>query len=252
VSERLLVEDRGPVRILTLNRPEKRNAFDVALARALWDGLERAGSDASVRAVVVTGQGPYFSAGVDVNVFVGMSGAPGDDVAMLARLHEPIVSCAKPTIAAIQGPAVGMGVTLLPHFDLVYAAEDATFMVPFMRLGLGVEFAGSFHLTRAMGLSRAKELVLRGKPIDAATAAQWNLVTRVVPGPLVLAQAVEAATDIAAHPAGAVRDARAVLNAGLQTASWAQAMEEENRVLSTRYGSPENVEAVMAWMARKR
>lgn len=252
MSDRLLIADRGPVRILTLNRPEKRNAFDLALARALWDGLDAAGRDDAVRAVVVTGHGPYFSAGVDVNVFVGMSGAPGDDVAMLARLHEPIVSCAKPTIAAIQGPAVGMGVTLLPHFDLVYAAHEATFMVPFMRLGLGVEFAGSFHLTRAMGLSRAKELVLRGKPIDAETAAQWNLVTRVVSGGGVLEAAIETATDIAAHPAGAVRDARAVLNAGLQTASWPAAMEEENRVLSTRYGSPENVEAVMAFLSRKK
>ncbi len=246
----LLIEDRGPIRVLTLNRPEKRNAFDVALASAITDALGAASSDDGVRAVVVTGAGPYFTAGVDVNVFVGM--AQAGDLSQLVRLHEPIRSCAKPVIAAVQGPAVGMGVTLLPHFDMVYAAEHATFMVPFMRLGLGVEFAGSFHLTRAMGLSRTKELVLRGKPIDAATAERWNLVTRVFPGESLLADVLEIAGDVAAQPAGAVKDARGVLAKGLETLEADAAIAEENRILSTRYGSPENVEAVMAFLSRKK
>jgi enoyl-CoA hydratase/carnithine racemase len=246
----LLTEDRGAIRVLTLNRPEKRNAFDVALAGALTDALAAASADDAVRVVVVTGSGPYFTAGVDVNVFVGM--AQGGDLSQLVRLHEPIRDCTKPVIAAVQGPSVGMGVTLLPHFDLVYAAEHATFMVPFMRLGLGVEFAGSFHLTRALGLSRTKELVLRGKPIDAATAERWNLVTRTFPAASLMADVLEIAGDIAAQPAGAVKDARSVLAKGLQTLEAEAAVAEENRILSSRYGSPENVEAVMAFLSRKK
>lgn len=177
----LLVEDVGPVRILTLNRPEKRNAFDSSIADGLWTELARASEDAGCRAVVVTGAGELFTAGVDVSVFLGMQGGDIEAFRKLGFLHEPIRACTKPTIAMVQGPAVGMGVTLLPHFDLVYAADHATFMVPFVKLGLLVEFGGSFTLPRLIGLSRTKELVLRGKPIDARTASEWGLVTRVFP-----------------------------------------------------------------------
>lgn len=248
----VLSEDRGAVRLLTLNRSEKRNAFDLGLTDALWSALEAASAEPAVRVIVLTASGPYFSAGADVNLFLAMGSGEGGDLTRVARLYEPIVASTKPVLAAIQGPAVGMGVTMLPHFDMVYAAEEATFAVPFMRLGLGVEYAGSFHLTRLLGLQRAKELVLRGKAIDAATATAWGLVTRTFPAEQLVPRVMEIAADIASHPAGAVRDARAVLNLGLETQRMIDTVAEENRVLATRYGSPENVEAVMAFLARKK
>jgi enoyl-CoA hydratase/carnithine racemase len=248
----VLTEDHGGVRLLTLNRPEKRNAFDLGLTGALWDALEAASTEPSVRVVVLTAAGTYFSAGADVNLFLAMGTPDAGDITKVARLYEPILASDKPVIAAVQGPAVGMGVTMLPHFDMVYAADTATFTVPFMRLGLGVEYAGSFHLTRLLGLQRAKELVLRGKAIDAETAKSWGLVTRTFPSETLLSSVLEIASDIASHPAGAVRDARAVLNLGLETQRMLETVAEENRVLTTRYGSPENVEAVMAFLSRKK
>jgi enoyl-CoA hydratase/carnithine racemase len=242
------IEDEGAVRVVTLKRPEKKNAFDLALTESLWSALEHASSDASIRAVVVTGFGDYFSAGADVNVFVG--GIEGD-ITKIGRLYEPLRACKKLTIAAINGPAIGMGVTMLPSFDLVYAADTATFMVPFMRLALGVEYGGSYHLTRLLGHQRARELILRGKALDAATAEKWGLVTRVFPKASLMDEVRVIANDIAAQPEGAVLACRRVLDYGLEH-GFDAAIAEEDRVLSTRYGSEENVAAVMAFFARKK
>lgn len=246
----ILIEDRGAVRVVTLHRPEKKNAFDIALTEALWDALDGASSDDAVGAVVVTGAGDLFSAGADVNLFLGAS--EGGDITKVARLFEPLKACTKPTIAAVNGPAIGMGVTMLPHFDLVYAAEDATFTVPFMRLALGVEYAGSFHLPRLIGHQRARELVLRGKAIDGRTAAEWGLVVRTFPRATLLSEVITIATEIAALPRGAILEARRIFDRGLEASRVADAVTDENAVLASRYGSPENVEAVMAFLARRR
>ncbi|MFO0684391.1 MAG: enoyl-CoA hydratase-related protein [Sandaracinus sp.] len=242
------IEDKGPVRVVTLKRPEKKNAFDVALTEALWSALEAASEEPSVRVVVVTGHGDYFTAGADVNLFLG---SIQGDISRVARLYEPLRACKKPTIAAINGPTVGMGVTMLPSFDMVYAAEHATFMVPFMRLALGVEYGGSFHLTRLIGHQRTRELILRGKPIDAATASTWGLVTRVFPKATFMDEVMSVANDVAAQPPGAVLACRRVLDKGLEI-GFEQSLLEENAVLATRYGSEENVAAVMAFLTRKK
>jgi 2-(1,2-epoxy-1,2-dihydrophenyl)acetyl-CoA isomerase len=247
----LLVEEVGPVRFLTLNRPEKRNAFDASVAEGLWTELARASEDAGCRVVVVTGAGELFTAGVDVNVFLGMQGGDIEAFRKIGFLHEPIRACTKPTIAMVQGPAVGMGVTLLPHFDLVYAADHATFMVPFVKLGLLVEFGGSFTLPRLIGLSRTKELVLRGKPIDARTASDWGLVTRVFPKESLRSEVLAVANDLAAQPEGALRECRRVLDLGWES-SMEAAIATENEALAKRYGSEENVAAVMAFFNRKK
>jgi 2-(1,2-epoxy-1,2-dihydrophenyl)acetyl-CoA isomerase len=244
----LELEDRGQVRILRLKRPEKKNAFDLALTETLWSALEHASDDASVHVVVVTGFGDYFTAGADVNLFLG--GADGD-ITKVARLYEPLKACKKTTIAAVNGPAIGMGVTMLPSFDMVYCAEHATFMVPFMRLALGVEYGGSHHLTRALGHQRARELILRGKAIDAPTAEKWGLVNRVFAKDALTSEVLAIANDIAAQPQGAVLACRRVLDRGLES-SFDAAIEEENRVLATRYGSEENQAAVMAFLASRK
>lgn len=244
----LELEDKGQVRILRLKRPEKKNAFDIALTETLWSALDHASEDPSVHVVVVTGIGDYFSAGADVNLFLG---AADGDISKVARLYEPLRACKKTTIAAVNGPAIGMGVTMLPSFDMVYAADHATFVVPFMRLALGVEYGGSYHLTRLLGHQRTRELILRGKPIDAATASDWGLVTRVFPRAALMDEVLAIASDVAAQPQGAVLACRRVLDQGLE-ASFEKAIEIENAALATRYGSEENVAAVMAFLSRKK
>jgi enoyl-CoA hydratase/carnithine racemase len=242
------LEDKGPVRILSLKRPEKKNAFDLALTETLWSALEHASEDPAVHVVVVTGFGDFFTAGADVNLFLG---AIDGDISKVARLYEPLKACKKTTIAAINGPAIGMGVTMLPSFDMVYAADTATFMVPFMRLALGVEYGGSHHLTRLLGHQRARELILRGKPIDARTAELWGLVNRVFPKDALMNEVLAIANDVAAQPQGAVLACRRVLDKGLEV-GFEQSIVEENTVLATRYGSAENQAAVMAFLSSRK
>jgi enoyl-CoA hydratase/carnithine racemase len=194
----LRIEDHGAVRVLTLNRPEKKNAFSPALANALTDALVGAAEDDGVRVVVVTAAGDTFSAGVDVSVFLQMGQGEAPDVSKLTSLHETLRRFPKPLIAAVQGKAVGMGVTLLPHFDMVYAAKGATFLTPFVRLGLVLEYGSSFTLPRLLGRQRANDLILRGKPIDSAVAEEWGLVTRTFASDELLEATLEVATQIAA------------------------------------------------------
>lgn len=252
MSEVLLQADHGAVRVLTLNRPEKKNAFDLALTEALWTALEQASADDAVRVVIVTGSGDVFSAGADLSLFLQAAhpNPAGGDLTKVARLYEPLRASRKPTIAMVQGQAVGMGVTILPHFDLVYAAEDASFLVPFVRLALTVEYGGSFTLPRLIGHQRARELLLRPKPIDARTAEHWGLVTRVFPRDRLFDEVLAIAHDIAEQPPGAVLATRQLVSQG-EVGSLLEAIGAEHEVLASRYGSPENIEAVMAFFQRR-
>ena len=180
-TSRVRVSDEGAVRLLTLTRSEKKNAFDIPQTKQLWEAIEAADADDAVRVIALTAEGDYFSGGADVNLFLSFGEADPADLAKVASLYDPLRACKKPTIAIVQGHCVGMGVTLLPHFDLVYAADHVTFRTPFVQLGLVLEYGSSDTLTRLIGPSRAKELIMRAAPLDAATAADWGLVTRLFP-----------------------------------------------------------------------
>lgn len=248
--ERVRVEDPGGgVRILTLSRPEKKNAFDVPQARQLWHAIEAAAADDAVRVVALTAEGDYFSGGADLNVFLSVGSTAPDDLMKLGRLWAPLRACAKPTVAIVQGHCVGMGVTILPHFDLVYAADHATFRTPFVELGLVLEYGSSEALPRLIGPQRTKELVLRAAPIDAATAAAWGLVTRTFPAATLRAEALAIASEIAAMPPGAIAECKRLID---RPGTFEEATQAEDAVLATRYGSKENVEAVQRLMARRK
>ncbi|MCA9536339.1 MAG: enoyl-CoA hydratase/isomerase family protein [Myxococcales bacterium] len=237
-------EDQGRVRRLILNRPEKKNALSGELAGALVAALQEANADPGVGAVVLASTGDMWSAGVDVNVFLQIAaGQPAPDA--LVRLTHHLRAFEKPLIACVQGPTLGMGVTILPHFDLVYAGERATFGTPFVKLGLVLEYGSSFTLPRLIGRQRANELILRAKPISAATAADWGLVTRVFADDALDEEVLRIATDVAGAPAGAVAACKRLLLEGEETTLEA-AVAAENLALSTRYGSAENVAAVTA------
>ena len=137
--ENVECEDRGAVRVLRLNRPTKKNAFNIGMAVDLWKAIEEADADAAVRVILLAANGDMFTAGADVNLFLNAGTGDTTELWRVARLYVPLRACKKPTIAAVHGRAVGMGVTVLPHFDLVYASEDATFQTPFVKLGLVVE-----------------------------------------------------------------------------------------------------------------
>ena len=238
----VLIEDHGPVRVLTLNRPGKKNAIDIPMAKALAAALEAVASAPEIKAVIVTGAGDVFTAGVDLNLFVG---GQAEDLPVVTSLHLAIRGCARPVIAAVNGLAIGMGVTLLPWFDLVYCAEEASFTIPFVRLGVVPEFGSSALLPRLIGRQRAAELILRARTIDGRTAEKWGLVARAVPRALLLAEALLAGQDIAAGGPEAIRYSRSLLSGG-EFAQLDDAQAAEWDVLMRCYGSEENKRAARA------
>lgn len=251
-SDLLLVEDHAAVRVLVMNRPEKKNAFSPELALALTGALQAADADESVRVVVVRGAGDSFCAGADVHLFLALGRGEREVGRPVAEVHRHVRAVKKPLLAAVHGRAVGMGVTLLPHFDLVYAADDASFTTPFVQLGLVLEFGSSFTLPRLIGRQRANELILSARPIDAATALDWGLVNRVLPRGEWMEGVLAAAAHLASLPPGAVAEAKELLRRG-EEAALQQAIENEEAVLSKLYGSEENVRVVQAFLeSRKR
>lgn len=248
---RVTVTDEAGVRVLTLSRPEKKNAFDVEQAEQVWAAIEAADADDAVRVIAVTGEGDYFSAGADISVFMNIGNIDPAKLEKLARVYEPLRACAKPTMAIVQGHCVGMGVTVLPHFDMVYAADHVTLTTPFVKLGLVLEYGSAYTLSRLIGAQRAKELILRAAPLDAKTAAAWGLITRVFPKTFLHDEAMTIAKEIAENPAGAVAASKRLIDRGMAM-SFDETTKAEDEALASRYGSEENVQAIMALMARKK
>jgi 2-(1,2-epoxy-1,2-dihydrophenyl)acetyl-CoA isomerase len=188
----VLIERRGPVAIITLNRPESLNGFTSGLRSALKQALQEVGADASVRAVVLTGAGRGFSAGADLKAEPMTSG-----VEVELQLNEEygaalraIATMPKPVIAAVNGFATGIGGSFALVCDLVVMGEGAFFQVPFAKIGLVPDGGLTWLLTERVGHRRAFELAISGDRVPAAKCLEWNLVNRVVPDAEVVASAV--------------------------------------------------------------
>ena len=195
----LLVRTDGAVRVLTLNRPQARNAIDSKLGAALHDAIIAADADPDIRCLVVTGAGDRaFSAGGDMKEMASTDGPDmggGARVITAALRHRP----AKPFIAAVNGLAFGGGLELVLACDLAVSAEHATFALPEVRRGVLASGGGLVNLPRLVGPRRAMQLILTGAPIDAATALSWGLVNAVAPSGTELAAALDLAHTIAAN-----------------------------------------------------
>jgi enoyl-CoA hydratase/carnithine racemase len=246
--EGLEVRDEGAVRIIALDRPEKRNCLTEDIARGILGALEEASASDAIRAVIVTGNGGVFSAGIDVAVLMSVAQTqtlPEN----LADFGRRLRGFEKPLIAAVDGLAVGMAVTLLPAFDMVYASERAELMTPFSKLGLCVEYGGSVTFPRLMGRQRASEMLLRGARLDARTLEAWGFLTRVFPDDVFMAEVLEIARDIASLPPGAVAATKRLLREG-DDRSLDDALLAEARELAERFQSPEMMAAVGAFLKR--
>jgi enoyl-CoA hydratase/carnithine racemase len=199
MTDSLIITDPHPgVRLLTLSRPDRRNALDRATYRALGEGLEAAAADEAVRAVVLTGAGGCFTAGNDLADFQDTSntGEPSAGLTFLSVLS----TFEKPVVAAVEGFAVGIGTTLLLHCDLAYAGAGARFRLPFVNLGLCPEGASSYLLPRIAGTKRAAELLLLGEAFGADEAAEAGIVNAVTQAGEALARALDKAQALAALP----------------------------------------------------
>jgi enoyl-CoA hydratase/carnithine racemase len=189
----VLTEQRGAVRHVVLNRPEKRNAFNADLVLAVGEALREAADDAATHCVVLRGEGPMFSSGMDLNALADLGG----DVDALRPFRRACIEAwniaetmEKPVVASLQGACIGGALELALACDLRVAAEGTVLGMPEVRLGLIPDVGGSSRLPQVVGLGRAKELIMTGKLIDAAEAERIGLVNRVAPG-----DGLEAATQ---------------------------------------------------------
>ena len=203
--ERVLVEIAGGVGTVTLNRPEKLNAFDRALCDELREGLALLTRSDAVRVIVITGAGRAFCAGADLGVLEEEGPAlvaAGKDVALAIR------AAPQPVIAAVNGPAAGGGANLALACDYRVASDQAAIGQVFHRLGLVPDWGGSYFLPRLVGPSRALELVWSARMVAAAEALALGLFDRVVPQASLAAEVRGVAQQWAAHPARAIRFAK--------------------------------------------
>src|ERR1017187_10291408 len=214
-------ELKGDVLRITLNRPEKKNALSNAMYAALADAVEQAEANVDVRVMLLHGNGDSFTAGNDLEDFVA-NPWKGQTVPPALRFIAAVVGAKKPIIAAVHGMAVGIGVTILLHCDLVYAADNARLVMPFVNLGIVPEAGSTVLLPALVGPQVAAELLMLGGPISAQRAYELGMVNAVVAPEALLATALEAAQKLAEKPAGALRATKALLRktgqAGLERA----------------------------------
>jgi enoyl-CoA hydratase/carnithine racemase len=228
--------------LLRFNRPEKRNAITQAMYATLTETVTAADTDPTVSAVVLTGTGVAFTAGNDLTDFSPEADAP------VARFLKTVPQLTVPVLAAVNGLAIGIGVTMLLHCDLVYAEPTATFRTPFVDLGIVPEFGSTLLLPRMIGTRRASELLLTGRTIDAPTAAEWGLITEVASP--VLEAALAAARDLAAKPPVSLRRTKALLGGPSSTID--ERLAEEGMVLGEQLRSQEFAEVAAARVERRR
>jgi len=247
--QEVLIDTSDRVMTITLNRVEKKNSFTQAMYGACADALEQARTDANVRAVVIQGHSTIFSAGNDIGDFLSRPGTTQES--QVFRFLRGIAAFPKPVVAAVCGPAVGIGTTLLFHCDLVYAGDNAAFSMPFVNLGLCPEAGSSLLVPQMMGYHRAAEALLLGEPFLAETALEVGLVNRVVPPSEANALAQMQARKLATKPLGSLLETKQLMK-GAQTVAVLERIGQEAVSFGRLMAEPAAREAFTAFMEKRR
>ena len=245
----VLVENKGAIALLELNRPDKLNALSPELLAALADALEAVDADESLRVSVLYGGARAFAAGADIQAMA--EAKPVDILQSGTREYwKRIWSVDKPVIAAVSGVAYGGGCELALGCDLIVAAETARFAQPEIKLGIMPGAGGTQRLARAIGPYRAMEMVLTGEPIGAQEAYEAGLLNRLVPDERVLEEALEPAETIAARPPSAVSLARQALRYGYER-TLGEGLEQERRNYLMLYDTEDQKEGMAAFLEKR-
>lgn len=250
--ETILYELRSGVVQITLNRPDRLNAWTYRMGAELSEAVEAANADDDVLAIVVTGAGRGFCAGADIaDVFQAQS--EGRDVGNRGgtRNWVDLVRASKPMVAAINGPAIGVGLTQVLPMDYLIAAEDAKLSVRFVKMGVVPELASSHFLPLRMGWGRASELMLSGRTVLGSEALEIGLVDRVTTAKDLLPTAHEVARGMGENPQAALRQIKALITQNVSEADCARAQEREMAALARAYESPEHKEAIAAFLEKR-
>jgi len=245
----ILVDTSAGVMTITLNRVEKKNSLTGAMYSAMADALAQAQADDAVRVVVFQGHETIFSAGNDIGDF--LSAPPASLDAPVFNFLRGISTLTKPVVAAVCGPAVGIGTTMLFHCDLVYAGDNAMFSMPFVNLGLCPEAASSYLAPQLMGHGRAAEALLLGDPFMAEAALEMGLISRIVPPTETAALAQRQAQKLAAKPVSSVLATKRLMRQG-QASIVAERIVEEAQTFGRMLNEPAAKEAFTAFMEKRK
>jgi enoyl-CoA hydratase/carnithine racemase len=254
-------ELRGDVALITLDRPDRLNAWTPRMALEQVDALERANADRQVGAIVMTGAGRGFCAGADMqDTFqTRLSGVdPGADTAhgqggMPARVDwVALLRASKPLVAAVNGAAVGVGMTMILPFDVIVASQQARFGMFFIRMGIVPELASTHFLVQRMGFGRASEMCLSGRLLDAQEAFDTGLADRLVAPDALLDASLELARGMGANPAPQLRMIKELLTRNACETDLLEAQRRETRYLRQCYETPEHKEAVRAFLEKRK
>ena len=250
-SALIVTEIKDGVLRVELCRPDKKNALTGPMYAVLADAFVAAEGNPAVRVVLIHGQPGLFTAGNDLGDFLRNPPLNDDPPPPVFRFLEAFRTLSKPFLAAVCGPAVGVGTTMLLHCDLVYAGESAKFQLPFVNLGLCPEAASSLLLPALAGHVRAAEMLLLGEPFGAAQALEIGLVNAVLPDQKVLEHAMVQARKLAVQPAASVRLTKQLMKRA-QASLVEQTMREEGRHFKARLVSPESKEAFSAFFEKRK
>ncbi|MBG51486.1 MAG: enoyl-CoA hydratase [Rhodobiaceae bacterium] len=251
-SEHIDVNRTDGVLTLTMNRPAKKNALTQEMYAALADNVVAAQSDPDIRVVVLTGTADSFTAGNDLADFAGGPGKAKrgeNEIPPVGRFLQAILQAEKPLLAAVNGLAVGVGVTMLLHCDLVYASPNATFQTPFVNLGLVPEAGSSLLMPRLVGQQKANELLLLGKKIDAAEAERIGLIAGVLDADTLQHDVAQVAATLAARAPNAVKLTKSLVKH--ERDDVAQQMADESVHFSAQLQTAEFAEAASAFAERR-
>ena len=237
------------VATIEIARPEKKNALTQAMYTAMAEALAAADADASVRAILITGQPGVFTSGNDLEDF--MQRPPAGEESPVFRFMKALLDTGKPVVAAVTGAAIGIGTTMLLHCDLVYVSDEARLAMPFVGLGLVPEYASSLLVPQLVGHAKATELLLLGEPFTGERAVEMGLANAVLPAAEVVNHARRMAERFKALPPGAVRESKALMRRG-QQALVRETVAIEGEAFGKRLRSPEAMEAFQAFFQKRK
>jgi enoyl-CoA hydratase/carnithine racemase len=249
LNTELLLDTADGVTTLTIHRVAKKNSFTTTMYAGMADVLDQAQADPAVRVLVIQGHETIFSAGNDIADFLQTPPTTLD--APVFRFMRSISSFTKPIVAAVCGPAVGIGTTMLFHCDLVYAGDNAAFSMPFVNLGVCPEAGSSLLAPQRMGYGRAAEALLLGEPFLAEAALEMGLISRIVPPAEVNALAQRQAQKLAAKPMSSLLASKRLMKQG-QADVVAQRIAEEGALFGQMLAEPAAQEAFAAFMEKRK
>jgi 2-(1,2-epoxy-1,2-dihydrophenyl)acetyl-CoA isomerase len=256
VEQQVKVENEGAVGWIRLNRPEKMNAIGALTRKQLGEAIKQAERDDSVRVVVLTGSGRAFSSGADVTEMSNSGGmhTPEEVGDILRNEYMPMLvrlrTMPKPVIAAMNGPAVGIGASFALACDIRIATPEAYLMEAFVNIGLAPDGGVSWLLPRLAGTGVAYEMFFTGKPLAAADAHRLGVINRLVPAERLEEEVRDLANHLASQPPNAMAGAKRAVNNALSS-TYEEAMEFESYLQEAQAGSQEFIDGVQAFLARR-